>query len=143
MSSLDLTPKPNTQDQSSGDAGPSQLTQWPIQLHLLNPNAPYFQDAELVIAADCVPFSFPNFHARFLKGKRLVVFCPKLDHSNEEYIEKLATIIKENNIKSVTTVHMEVPCCTATVMIATEAIKASEKTIVIKDYTISLRGEII
>jgi len=132
-------PKASTQEV----AGSSALAQWPVQLKLLNPRAPYFQDADLVIAADCVPFSYPNFHARFLKGKVLVIFCPKLDHANEEYIEKLTEILKINTIKSISIAHMEVPCCSGTTYIAEEALKKSGKNITVKDYTISIQGEII
>ncbi len=123
--------------------GSSALAQWPVQLKLLNPRAPYFQNADLVIAADCVPFSYPHFHARFLKGKILIIFCPKLDHANEEYIETLVEIFRINTIKSLTVVHMEVPCCSGTLHIIEEALKESGKSIIIKDYTISLQGEII
>ncbi len=120
----------------------SALRQWPIQLKLLNPGAPYFKGADLVIAADCVPFSYANFHARFLAGKILIVFCPKLDSASEQYVEKLTEILKNNDIKSITTVHMEVPCCTGTVRIVEEALRNSGKHIIVKDYTISLKGEI-
>ena len=121
----------------------SQLRQWPIQLNLLNTKAPYFVDADIVVAADCVPFSYANFHERFLKGKTLMIFCPKLDNVNEVYIEKMAEIIKNNNIKSISVVHMEVPCCFGTVSLVENALKRSDKNIVLKDYNISLKGEII
>ena len=121
----------------------SALRQWPIELKLLNPQAPYFQNADLVISADCVPFSYANFHSRFLKGKTLIIFCPKLDGASEEYVERLAEIFKLNMIKSITVVHMEVLCCSATTNLVEEALKKSGKSITVKDYTISLRGEII
>jgi ferredoxin len=121
----------------------SELTQWPIQLHLVNPNAPYFKDADIVVAADCVPFSFADFHGRFLKGKKLVVFCPKLDGSTDAYVEKLTDVIKNNNIKSVTAVHMEVPCCFGTLSIVRDAVKRSGKAPAVKEYNISLKGEIL
>lgn len=121
----------------------SALGQWPIQLKLLNPGAPYFKNADLVVAADCVPFSYANFHARFLAGKILIVFCPKLDDAHSQYVEKLTEILKTHEIKSITTVHMEVPCCTSTVRVVEEALKNSGKHIIVKDYTISLKGEII
>ncbi|MBU1863159.1 MAG: 4Fe-4S binding protein [Candidatus Omnitrophica bacterium] len=130
-------------EETAVSAGISQLQQWPIQLRLLNPHAPYFKDAHLVIAADCVPFTFANFHERFLKGKILVVFCPKLDADLDSYRDKLAAIIKDNAIKSMSVVHMEVPCCTGTVRILEEALKKSGKNIMVKEYTISLRGEIV
>ncbi len=121
----------------------SQLRQWPVQLKLLNPRAPFFQDADIVISADCVAFSYGDFHCRFLQGKVLVVFCPKLDEGLQEYVEKLTDVFKNNNIRSVTIVRMEVPCCAGTSRIAEEAVRASGKNIMMKEYTISLQGEII
>jgi NAD-dependent dihydropyrimidine dehydrogenase PreA subunit len=121
----------------------SELRQWPIQLQLLNPNAPYFKNADLVVAADCVPFSFPDFHKRFLKNKILIVFCPKLDKVIEEYIEKLSIIISENNIQSITIVHMEVPCCSGTNFVVQKALEKAKTNVFVKEYTISLNGEII
>jgi NAD-dependent dihydropyrimidine dehydrogenase PreA subunit len=122
---------------------PSALGNWPIQLQLLTPLAPYFQNADLVIAADCVPFSYANFHSRFLTGKILIVFCPKLDKVTEAYVEKLSELFKHNEIKSLSLVHMEVPCCFGLVKIVEEAIRASGKNILTKEYTISIKGEII
>ena len=114
-----------------------------MQLQLLNANAPYFQDSDLVIAADCVPFAYPNFHNRFLKGKALIILCPKLDKVLEQYLEKLTEIFKNNDIKSITLVHMEVPCCFGLSRLVEEALKRSGKNIIIKDYTVSIKGEII
>ena len=128
---------------SAGGPINSELRQWPIQLQLVSPGAPYFKDADLVIAADCVPFAYGDFHRKFLKNKALVLFCPKLDTVLEEYIEKLSVIFKENNIKSITLVHMEVPCCYGLVQVVEEALKKSGKNIIIKDYTISIKGEIV
>ncbi|MHA1270354.1 MAG: ATP-binding protein [Candidatus Helarchaeota archaeon] len=124
-------------------AGVSQLRNWPVQLKLLNPNAPYFKNADLLIVSDCVPFSYANFHQRFLKDKILIMFCPKLDHGLEDYIKKLTDIFKINNIKSISMVHMEVACCKGIERIVSEALKNSGKNIIIKDYTISINGEII
>jgi len=121
----------------------SELRQWPVQLQLLNANAPYFQDSDLVIAADCVPFAYPGFHNRFLKGKALIILCPKLDKALEQYLEKLTEIFKNNNIKSITLVHMEVPCCFGLSRLVEEALKRSGKNIIIKDYTVSIKGKII
>jgi ferredoxin len=88
----------------------SQLRQWPVQLALVPPNAPYFKDAHLVIAADCVPFAYPEFHNDFLKGRALVVGCPKLDDL-PAYVAKMTEIFRTNDIKSVEVLLMEVPCC--------------------------------
>ncbi len=119
----------------------SQLTQWPIQLKLVPIGAPYFQDADLLITADCVPFAYANFHGEFLKGKALVVGCPKLDDI-QFYKEKLAEIFKMNSIKSVTILHMEVPCCFGLVMATEEALASSGKKIPLKKIKIGIRGDI-
>lgn len=121
----------------------SQLRQWPIQLTLLNPHAPYFKNADLLVAADCVPFAYANFHERFLKGKIMMTFCPKLDQTLDQYVEKLTTIFQHNDIKSVSVVHMEVPCCSGTVHILQKAMQQAGKVIPIKDYTISIDGRIV
>jgi NAD-dependent dihydropyrimidine dehydrogenase PreA subunit len=121
---------------------PSELRQWPVQLQLLSPNAPYFRDADLLVAADCVPFTYAGFHERFLKGKILIIFCPKLDGATDLYIDKLTEIFKNNTIKSVTVLHMEVPCCFGTTQVVEEALKRSGKKIAMKDYTISIKGKI-
>ena len=110
---------------------------------MINPQAPYFKNAELVVAADCVPFAYGDFHRRFLKGKMLVIFCPKLDDSADVYTAKLSELFKHNDIKSVTLVHMEVPCCFGVERVVTEAIKQSGKNVIIKEYTVSLQGEIL
>lgn len=124
-------------------ASGSELRQWPVQLHLLNPYAPYFKNSEIVVAADCVPFAYADFHNRFLKGKILIIFCPKLDQSHEAYIERLAEIFKHNNVKSITVVHMEVPCCFGTLNLVEQAVQQSGRNILMKEYNISIDGKII
>jgi NAD-dependent dihydropyrimidine dehydrogenase PreA subunit len=119
----------------------SMLSQWPVQLKLVPVNAPYFQEADLLVVADCVPFAYPNFHQDFLKGKVVVVGCPKLDDI-QYYKEKLTEIFKTNPIKSVTIPFMEVPCCFGLVNAAEEAIAASGKKIPLKKIKISIRGKI-
>ncbi len=121
---------------------PSELRQWPVQLKLVPPDAPYFRNADLVLAADCVPFAYANFHQDFLKGKALAIGCPKLDDF-DAYLEKVAEIVKTANPKSITVVHMEVPCCSGLVQIAKEAIKKSGKNIPLESVTISIKGEIL
>lgn len=121
----------------------SQLRQWPIQLHLLSPAAPYLQGADLVIAADCAPFAYPNFHEKFLQGKILAIMCPKLDSEQEMYVDKLADIFANQDIKSISIVHMEVPCCGGIEGVVRSAMEKSGKNIVIKDYTISISGEVV
>ncbi len=120
----------------------SELTQWPVQLHLVPPSAPYWEGADLLISADCVPFTYANFHSELLKGRKLVIACPKLDDT-DPYLEKLTEIIRDNDIKSVTVARMEVPCCGGIAMIAQRAVQESGKDIPFKVITISIRGEII
>lgn len=120
----------------------SQLRQWPVQLHLLNPQASYFQSADVVLAADCVPFSFPDFHNRFLVGKTLAIACPKLDSNQEIYIEKLKVMIQNSNINTLTVVIMEVPCCGGLLRLAQKAIAESGIKIPLKLVVISIQGEV-
>ena len=118
----------------------SELSQWPVQLSLVPTHAPYFNDTDLLITADCVPFAYANFHQDILKGKMLVVGCPKLDDLSI-YKEKLEQIFQNNNIKNVTYAHMEVPCCLGLLPIIKEAIKSSGKNIPFSDITITIKGK--
>jgi len=123
---------------------PSELRQWPIQLHLVPPLAPYFQNQDLLIVADCVPFAYANFHQDFLKGKAspgLAIGCPKLDDV-DAYIEKVTQIIKTANPKSIKVVHMEVPCCSGLVHIVKQALNQAKKDIPFEEITIGIKGEI-
>lgn len=120
----------------------SQLKQWPVQIYLVPPTAPYFKNADLLIAADCVPFAYPDFHKDFLAGKFLLVGCPKLDDT-EFYAEKISQIISLNDLKSITYVHMEVPCCLGMLGIIRNAILESGKMIPLKSVKISIKGKIV
>lgn len=120
---------------------PSRLRQWPVQLHLAPVTAPYFQDADLLISADCVPFAYADFHRDFLAGKAVVVGCPKLD-DNSFYQEKLTELFRVNNLRSITVLRMEVPCCGGIVMAARQALTASGKDIPFREVTISIGGEV-
>lgn len=131
-------------DLSGGSAvapSPSQLTHWPVQLKLLSPTAPCLADADLLLVADCVPFAMGDFHNRLLKDHSLAVGCPKLDNV-DFYIEKLAAILRANNLKSLTVVHMEVPCCFGLTHVARKAIDRSGANIPFEDVTIDLQGSI-
>ena len=120
----------------------SELRQWPIQLALLSPEAQYFDRADLLIAADCTPFAYADFHRDFLAGKILIMFCPKLDSDIDGYIEKLSAIFTRHQISSVTLVHMEVPCCTGVTYVFNEALKRSGKQIPVSEITITIQGQI-
>lgn len=119
----------------------SQLRQWPCQIKLVPVNAPYFENANLLIAADCAAYAYGNFHSEFMKNKITVIGCPKLDEG--DYTEKLTAIIKNNNIKSVTVVRMEVPCCGGLENAVVNALKNSGKMIPWQVVTISTNGEIL
>lgn len=119
----------------------SQLSQWPVQIKLLPVNAPYFNGAKLLIAADCTAYAYGNFHERFIRGRVTLVGCPKLD--SVDYTEKLTEIIRENDIKSVTVVRMEVPCCAGLEMAVKNALQASGKFIPWQVVIISTDGKII
>jgi len=121
---------------------PSRLTNWPIQLSLVSAGAPCFADADLLLAADCTAFAMGDFHNKFIKNRSVVIGCPKLDDT-QRYIEKLTEILKNNNINTLTIVHMEVPCCSALTHIAKEAIAGSGVKIPFEDVTIALQGEVI
>lgn len=118
----------------------SQLSQWPVQIMLAPPHAPYFNDADLLIAADCVPFAYAFFHEDLLRGKVLLVGCPKLDDI-EFYKERITQILTNTNIKSISYAHMEVPCCFGLVKVIKEAISVSGKDIPFKEIVISIKGE--
>ena len=120
---------------------PSQLGQWPCQIKLVPVNAPYFQGAKLLIAADCTAFAYANLHQDFMQGKITLIGCPKLD--NVDYSEKLAQIIQNNDIQSVTIVRMEVPCCGGLENAAKKAIQASGKFLPWQVVTISIDGKIL
>jgi len=137
---MDLRKKTGAQDSKAGSRQESQLCQWPIQLMLVPPFAPYLNAADLLVCADCVPFAYANFHEDLLKGKILLVGCPKLDDTGI-YQEKIKQILENNQIKSITYAHMEVPCCFGLVHIIKEAINASGKNVLFKEITISIRGE--
>jgi NAD-dependent dihydropyrimidine dehydrogenase PreA subunit len=117
-----------------------ELRQWPVQLMLVSPEASYFNNSDLLVAADCVPFAYPNFHNDFLKGKSLIIGCPKLDDA-DFYMERLTGLLKKNTIKSITLVNMEVPCCFGLQRIVEEAVKKSGKVLPIRQTVITIRGE--
>jgi len=119
----------------------AELTNWPVQLKLVPVDASYLKDSDLLIAADCVAFSYPDFHQGLLKGKQLIIGCPKLDEG-DLYIEKLAQIFKINDLRSVTVAHMEVPCCFGLNHIISEAMKLSGKKMPLKEITIGIQGDV-
>ena len=121
-------------------AQPSMLGHWPVQLTLVPPLAPFLKGANLVLAADCVPFAYADFHQDFLKDSALVVACPKLDDF-QAHLKKLTEILRQSEPKSITVVHMEVPCCSGLTYLARQALLASGKDIPLKEITIGIKGD--
>ena len=122
---------------------PSQLRQWPIQLHLVSPQAPYYKGADVVLAADCTAFAIGDFHKNFLKGKSLAIACPKLDHGQEIYVEKIAAMVDSAKINTLTVLVMQVPCCSGLVQIAKQAAEKAKRKVPVKAVVVGLKGEIL
>jgi Pyruvate/2-oxoacid:ferredoxin oxidoreductase delta subunit len=128
----------------SGPIGPqpSELRNWPVQLTLVPPSAPYFRGADLLLVADCVPFACADFHQRFLRGKPVIIGCPKLDQA-EFYVRKLAEIVRMAEPRSLTVVRMEVPCCSGLTRIAQHALGLAESDTPLTDVTVGIGGEVL
>ncbi len=120
----------------------SELRQWPVQMHLVNPQAPYFQNADVLMAADCVAFSMGNFHSKYLKGKGLAIACPKLDNGKDIYVDKLTAMIDLAKINTLTVMIMEVPCCSGLLQIAKMATEKASRKVPVKALVVGLDGEI-
>lgn len=121
----------------------SELRQWPVQMHLINPAASYFQESDLVIAADCVAFSLGNFHSKWLKGKSLAIACPKLDSGLEEYVSKTRALIDEAKINTLTVMMMQVPCCGGLLQVVKMAADQATRKVPIKSVIVGVEGEIL
>lgn len=121
----------------------SELTHWPVQLHLLNPSAGYFEGADVVLAADCTAYAYAGFHSELLRGKKLAIACPKLDSDKDVYVEKIAQMIDSAKINTLTVVIMEVPCCSGLMRIAQAAAEKAGRKVPIKRIVIGVEGEIV
>jgi NAD-dependent dihydropyrimidine dehydrogenase PreA subunit len=122
---------------------PSELTHWPVQLHLINPAADFFQGKDVVLAADCVAFTLGDFHERYLKGKSLAIACPKLDDGLDEYVEKIRRMVDEARINTLTVVMKKVPCCRGLMQIAQAALQKSARKVPLKAVVISIQGDVL
>lgn len=121
----------------------SELTHWPVQLHLINPNSGHFQGSNLLLAADCVAFSMGNFHSDYLKGKTLAIACPKLDSNKDVYVEKITALIDNAQVDTITVMKMEVPCCGGLLQMAKMAMDRASRKVPIKLLTVGIQGEIL
>ncbi len=124
-------------------SGQSELMQWPVQMHLINPKASYFQSSDLLIAADCVAFTIGNFHSKHLKGKSLAIACPKLDSNQEIYLSKLVSLIDESKVNTITLMIMEVPCCGGLQRLVQLALDRASRKVPVKRQVVSIKGEIL
>ena len=136
----EIRPSENKSAPAAGSVQ-SELSQWPIQLHLISPAAPYFNECDLLIAADCTAFTLGSFHQDLLKGKKLVIACPKLDET-DTYVEKIAELLRNNTVYSLTVVIMEVPCCSGLFQIVQQAVELSGTKMPVKRIVIGLDGSI-
>ena len=140
---MDLRQPAQQADEGSNVDVQSQLAQWPVQLHLVSPNAPYYEGADVLLTADCVGYAFGNFHNQFLKGKALAIACPKLDEGQDVYIEKIKAWIDEAKINTLTVLIMQVPCCRGLLAMAQEAGRQAQRKVPIKYIVVGVQGDIL
>jgi NAD-dependent dihydropyrimidine dehydrogenase PreA subunit len=128
---------------TAGGGPTSQLRHWPVQLHLVPPTAPFFQNQDVLLAADCVAFAVGDFHQRFLAGSSLAIACPKLDSNQEIYLQKLVTMIDQAEIRSLKVMVMEVPCCGGLVRLAEEAVRQARRDVPVECLVVGRQGHIL
>jgi ferredoxin len=131
------------QEESPVAAVPSRLRHWPVQLHLIPPSAPYFRDADVLLAADCAAYAHGDFHGQFLRGRGLAIACPKLDSNQDIYLDKLKALIDFAGIRSLTVLTMEVPCCRGLLQLARRAAAESERQIPVRWIEIGVQGDVL
>lgn len=129
--------------QTASSEQPSELRQWPVQMHLLNPDAPYLRNADLLLAADCVAFSMGNFHSKYLKGKSLAIACPKLDQGTDVYIEKLKSMMDTAKVNTITVMMMEVPCCGGLLQMVKTAQSVASRKVPVKMMITGISGDVL
>ncbi len=139
---MELEPREAERSEGPGGRAVSRLGHWPVQITLVSPAAPFLDGADLVVVADCVPFAYANFHEDFLKGRAVLVGCPKLDDA-EAHIKKLAAVFEHNDIRSVEVVHMEVPCCTGLLWLVQQALERCGKDLPLEATKIGMGGEVV
>lgn len=135
-------PSDASSENKTGDIE-SRLTHWPVQMHLISPQAPAYQNADVLIAADCTAYAAGDFHTKFLKGKALAIACPKLDDGQDVYVEKITALIDEANINTLTVMIMQVPCCGGLLRLAQQGVAAAKRKIPLKSIVIGLQGNVL
>jgi hypothetical protein len=140
---LDFSDKENIEVGETAGKIESQLRQWPIQMHLISPTAPYYQEADVLLTADCVAYALGDFHREFLKGKSLAIACPKLDEGQDIYLEKIKSWFEDAKINTLTVLIMQVPCCMGLLNLAQQASQVSQRKVPVKYIVVGLQGEIL
>lgn len=141
--SMSFSPEGLSVDEAEQVSGRSELRQWPVQMHLINPRAGYFQNSDLVLAADCVAFALGNFHQKWLKDKTVAIACPKLDDGQDVYLQKLTSLIDDAQINTMTVMIMQVPCCGGLLQMAQAAAQNAGRKIPVKAVVVGIQGEIL
>ena len=131
-----------TREEATGKVA-SQLKQWPIQLHLISPVAPYYQGADVLLTADCVAYAMGGFHPDFLKDKSIAIACPKLDEGQDVYLAKIKSWLDDAKINTLTVLTMQVPCCAGLLGLARQAAQSAKRTVPIKSIVVGIQGEIL
>ncbi len=137
------TPAPPAAAGGVSEARPSKLTHWPVQMHLINPAAPFFAGRDLLLSADCVAFAVGGFHERFLDGRTLAIACPKLDQGQESYLAKLVALVDEARINTLTVATMEVPCCSGLLLLARQAVAQARRKVPVRSVVVGVQGGIL
>jgi len=140
---MDMREKNNDEAEAGGVKVASQLSQWPIQLHLIGPTAPYYEKADVLLTADCVAYALGNFHNDYLKGKSIAIACPKLDEGQDVYAAKIKSWLEDAQINTLTVMIMQVPCCMGLVQLAKQALNESERKVPLKAVVVGIQGDIL
>ena len=135
--------KKDTNEESPTAKIKSQLQQWPIQLHLVPPTAPYYQGADVLLTADCVAYAMGGFHPDYLKGKSIAIACPKLDQGQDIYVQKIKSWFEDAKINTLTIMIMQVPCCMGLLHLAKQALESSKRKVPLKAVVVGLQGQIL
>ncbi|MHB1344987.1 MAG: 4Fe-4S ferredoxin [Thermoleophilia bacterium] len=138
---LDFTDE-GAAEETTGTAS-SQLRQWPVQMHLISPMAPYYQGADVLLTADCVAYAIGGFHPEYLKGKAIAIACPKLDQGQDVYVQKIQSWLEDAKINTLSVLTMQVPCCRGLLELAVHAAQASTRKVPVKSIVVGIQGEIL
>lgn len=138
---LDFTDE-GTAEATTGTVS-SQLRQWPVQMHLISPTAPYYQGADVLLTADCVAYAMGGFHPEYLKGKAIAIACPKLDQGQDVYVQKITSWLEDAKINTLSVLTMQVPCCRGLLELAVHAARASTRKVPVKSIVVGIQGEIL